>query len=205
MLYDSLKKTPFETIYDSFFGRITSSMYMEITEEETYSMLETLLMNGLCRFEFPRFNVFDYEQTEFNVDLGTYCGAESGNVEVPAIGTIGGKFNSWLTIEEINILAMCMVIEWLNQQLETTENTKMQYTGSDFKMTSQANHMAKLKVLINDKERDCLYLQRLYKRRKVAEDGSIRSTISDIVSKPSYGVEPADCNNLSFLSFVNQR
>ena len=102
-------------------------------------------------------------------------------------------------------LAMCMVIEWLNQQLETTENTKMQYTGSDFKMTSQANHMAKLKVLINDKERDCLYLQRLYKRRKVAEDGSIRSTISDIVSKPSYGVEPADCNNLSFLSFVNQR
>ena len=29
------------------------------------------------------------------------------------------------------------------QQLASVENTRMKYSGSDFKFTSQANHMAK--------------------------------------------------------------
>lgn len=81
-----------------------------------------------------------------------------------------------------------MVIEWLGQQLDTTENSKMKYSGSDFKFTSQANHMAKLKVLIDAQIKDSVHLQRIYKRRKMTEDGA-QSTMGDIVSIPGYGVD----------------
>jgi hypothetical protein len=43
-----------------------------------------------------------------------------------------------------------MVVEWFNQQLASVEVTRMKYSGSDFKFTSQANHMSKLKVLKTD-------------------------------------------------------
>ena len=105
---------------------------------------------------------------------------------MPATLWVGGSFNNELTQEEINILSLCMVVEWLGQQLTTTENTKMKYSGTDFKITSQANHMAKLKVMIDTYKTDCFKLQRLYKRRKVV-DGKVQSTMSQIVEVPSYG------------------
>ena len=54
-----------------------------------------------------------------------------------------------------------MIVEWMGQQLATVELIRMKYSGSDFKFTSQANHMHKLK----DYERKGFHLQRLYKRK----------------------------------------
>ena len=87
-----------------------------------------------------------------------------------------------------------MVIEWLGQQLETTENTRMKYSGSDFKFTSQANHMAKIKVLVDAKQKDCLHLQRLYKRRKVV-GSMIQSTMGQIISTADYGADERTLNS----------
>ena len=157
-------------------------------------MLQGLLLNAIPRFEFPRFDIFDYEEGAFD-NLGTYCGVESDNKEVPATGWVGGTFNCKLTQEEINILSLNMVIEWLGQQLDTTENTRMKYSGSDFKFSSQANHMAKLKIMIDAKKQDSLHLQRLYKRRRFTKDGS-QSTMGDIVSTPDYGI-----NNINRIPF----
>lgn len=183
---DPNKPTSFYTIYDAFFSRITDDMYMELTEEDTYQVLQDLLITNLSRFEFPRFDLFDYEEGAWGY-LGEYQGVESNNKEVAAYGWIGGTFNVELTIEEINIIALNMVIGWLGQQLDTTENTRMKYSGSDFKFTSQANHMAKLKVLIDAHKTDCLHLQRIYKRRIRTADGQIQSTMGKIVSRPNYG------------------
>ena len=179
--------TSFVTVYDSFLARVTSDMYLELTEKDTYEMLQDLLINAIPRFEFPRVNLFEYEIGYWE-DLGTYQGIESDNKKVSATGWVGGAFWYLLTEEEINILALNMVIEWLGQQLDTTENTRMKYSGSDFKFTSQANHMAKLKVMIDAQKQDSIHLQRIYKRRKMADDGSVQSTLSQIVSIPSYGV-----------------
>ena len=183
----TLAPTSFVTIYDSFLARVTSDMYLEFTEKDTYEMLQDLLINAIPRFEFPRINLFDYEIGYWS-ELGTYKGIESDGKEVPATGWVGGAFPYLLTDEEINILALNMVIEWLGQQLDTTENTRMKYSGSDFKFTSQANHMAKLKVMIDAQKQDSVHLQRIYKRRKVADDGSVQSTMGQIVSVPGYGV-----------------
>jgi hypothetical protein len=184
--------TPFSTIYDSFFAHITDDMYMELTELDTYLILQELLLNAIPRFEFPRFNIFDYEEGILMEDV--YQGVESDDKEVPATYWEGGYFNHLLTREEINILSICMVIEWLGQQLESTENTRMKYSGSDFKFTSQANHMAKIKVLIDAKKTDCLHLQRLYKRRKVS-GSNIQSTLGQIISTPEYGSSDETLNS----------
>ena len=177
--------TSFMTIYDSFLARVTDNMYMELSEEDTIAMLQDLLINAIPRFEFPRVNLFDYELGHWE-DLGTYKGVDSDNKQVPAIGQVGGSFDYPLTDEEINILALNMVIEWLGQQLDTTENSRMKYSGSDFKFTSQANHMAKLKVLIDAQTKDSVHLQRIYSRRNVTDSG-VQSSLGQIVSKPNYG------------------
>lgn len=189
--------TSFITIYDSFWGRVTDDMYLELTELDTLEMLQDLLLNALPRFEFPRFDIFDYELGTWQ-GLGTYCGVESDDKEVPVAGWVGGAFNSALTDEEINIIALNMVIEWLAQQLDTTENTREKFSGSDFKFTSQANHMAKLKVLIDAQKQDSVHLQRIYKRRRFTKDGA-QSTMGDIVSKPSYGVNSSTINRAGFM------
>jgi hypothetical protein len=77
-----------------------------------------------------------------------------------------------------------MIVGWLSQQLASVENTRMKYSGSDFKFTSQANHMAKLQAMKRDYERRGFHLQRLYKRRKVDENGIMRSTFGSIMDPP---------------------
>ena len=174
------KCTSFSTIYDVFTTRVTSDMYMELSELDTLRQLQDLLIAAIPRFKFPKFNSFDYEEGYYD-SLGTHCGVESGYMEVPAAGWVGGIFNAELTKEEINIFAICMVVEWLGQQLTTTDNTAMKYSGSDFKFTSQANHMAKIKVLIDKYEEESKHLQNLYSRRRV-KDNRLMTTIPTLMS-----------------------
>ena len=189
--------TSFFKIYDSFFSRITDDMYLELTEMDTFKMLQGLLINAIPRFEFPRFNVFDYVEGE--LVESTYQGVESDDVEVPAYLWVGGEFNHVLTTEEINILGLCMTVEWLIQQLETADNTRMKYAGSDYKVSSQANHMSKIKIVLEATKVDCKHMQRLYRRRIVSEDGStIQSTLGQIIATPVYGITNANIDRINW-------
>lgn len=151
-----MSNTKFAVVYDAFLSKITDDMYMELTIDDTRAMLEELLMSALHWFEFPRVNIFDYDKEirEFNVSLSA---------------------------EETNIIATYMIVEWIGQQLASVENTRMKYSGSDFKFTSQANHLAKLQSLKEKYIAEGFHLQRLYKRRKADKNGIMRSTISSIM------------------------
>ena len=154
--------TPFEDIYDRFFGKITDDMYMEWTKEDTEKDLKNILIDAIPGFEFPRFPLYDYDLT-----------AES--------------FNCHLTSEEINIFALLMYNTWLQRQVASVEQTRMKYSGSDFKMTSQANHLAKLVELKKEAERQSHHMQRLYKRRKITdENGSIKSNWSTLCETSTF-------------------
>lgn len=145
--------TSFETIIDRFLGKITDDMYLELTPEDTIRDAKQFLVDAIPYFEFPRFALYDYnaELEEYNVDL---------------------------TDEEINILALLMKTAWLERQINSVEVTRMKYSGSDFKMTSQANHLSKLLQLKSENVRESTHAQRLYKRRKFNEDGTISSNWS---------------------------
>mgnify|MGYP003413961148 CR=1 FL=1 len=75
-----------------------------------------------------------------------------------------------------------MKTAWVQRQVASIENTRMKYSGSDFKFTSQANHMAKILTVKQDYEREGFHLQRLYKRRRKSDNGSIESTFDTIMS-----------------------
>lgn len=181
-----MNKTPFSKVYDSFLSKVTDDMYMELTELETFRMLQELLISSIHWFEFPRVNINDYDENEI-VDEETYSGVESENKPVKAIIYSGGYFNVPLTTEEINVLSTYMIVEWMGQQLASVENTRMKYSGSDFKFTSQANHMAKILTVQKDYERKGFHLQRLYKRRIVNDNGETKSTIETIMESYPQG------------------
>ena len=138
--------TPFSIIYDSFLSKITDDMYMELTELDTFSMLQELLLSAIPKFEFPRVDLNNYELLDIE-DQITYKGIESENQLVSGVIYSSGYFNCRLNIEEINILSTYMIVEWLGQQLASIENVRLKYSGSDFKFTSQANHLQKVLVL----------------------------------------------------------
>lgn len=183
---DNLNTTPFSYVYDSFLSKITDDMYMELDESDTYKLLENLLISAIPQFEFPRQDLSQYETSCYTDEI-TYCGVESDNKLVTGWLLGGACFNCVLTPEEINILATYMIVEWLGQQLASVENVRMKYSGSDFKFTSQANHMQKLLALKKDYEREGFHLQRLYKRRAVSSrNGRVISTM-DIIMTPLDG------------------
>lgn len=70
--------TPFSIIYDSFLSKVTDDMYMELTEVETFELLQELLLSAIPHFEFPRVDLTKLE-TEYVEDETTYCGVESDN------------------------------------------------------------------------------------------------------------------------------
>ena len=176
-----MNTTSFSLVYDSFFSKITDDMYLQLTQVDTFRMLEQLLLSAIEKFEFPRIDLCDYQLYKIE-DQTIYNGVESNNQNVVAIIYSDGHFNNKLTHEEINILAVYMIVEWLSQQLASVENTRMKYSGSDFKFTSQANHMQKLLQLKKDYEREGFHLQRLYKRRMPDTQGIMRSTFGTIMN-----------------------
>ena len=193
-------KTDFSTIYDRFLGKITDDMYMEISQEETLRDLQFLLLDALPGFEFPRFPIYDYvvkkdpviidytywadikpvmqwndiKKVEVKNSLDDINSDSFENTDVYLVDE--SYFNTELTNEEINILAVLMLRGWLTRQINSCEIVRMKYTGTDFKMTSQANHLSKLISLKEEIEQESLHMQRLYKRRRFKEDGGIRSS-----------------------------
>jgi hypothetical protein len=81
-----------------------------------------------------------------------------------------------------------MIVEWLSQQLASVENTRMKYSGSDYKFTSQASHMQKILQMKKDYEREGFHLQRLYKRRARDKNGILRSTFGMLSTSNYKGV-----------------
>ena len=180
--------TYFARVYNRFLGKITDDMYMELTPEDTIRDLQRLLINAIPGFEFPRKNLNDFVIKTEIIDepdakpedfiIGVIW-AELPDEPEPAPRAIVEKsyFEADLTDEEINILAILMMRDWLQRQVTSIENIRMKYSGTDFKMTSQANHLQKLISLQNECRRQSHHMQRLYKRREInQENGTYRST-----------------------------
>ena len=163
--------TPFSDVYNNFLSKITDDMYMELTLQDTEKILYELLVAAVPKFQFPRQDL-SYQQIQVE-----------GQYEEQTIWAFVNK----LTQQEINIISTYMIVEWIGQQLASVENTRMKYSGSDFKFTSQANHMQKLLQMKKDYEREGFHLQRLYKRRKKDDAGVYKSTFGAIMQNHPEG------------------
>lgn len=160
-------------------------MYIELTPEDTLRDLQMLLLNSLSGFEFPRFQLNNYsinlitknrsELTDNDFIIGPVWAEpnEDGvidNQEDEEVYVDESVFNCELTPEEVNIIAILMMCSWVQRQVTSIENTRMKYSGSDFKMTSQANHLQKLMGLLSECQHQSVHMQRLYKRRRLIQN-----------------------------------
>lgn len=156
---DETSNTSFQEVYDFFLAGITDDMFMELTPEDTKELLREILLAALPHFEFPRKDIFD-------VDLQN------------------DMFNVKLTLEEFNILRQYMIVEWIGYQLASIDNIRQKYSGSDFKFTSQAQHIDKLIAMRDHYVDEGFRLQRLYCRRlKSAEKPGYESSFMRIMEK----------------------
>ena len=190
--------TQFTDIYNRFLGKITDDMYMELTPEDTIRDLRSLLIDAIPGFEFPRKRLDDYsietlviredlvQEGDFVIGVVWNTPDEEEDEGIPDVYVERSHFDADLTSEEINILALLMMCAWLQRQVTSIENTRMKYSGSDFKMTSQANHLAKLLNLLTECQRQSFHMQRLYKRRRTNDEGYIESNW-DVFRNGIYG------------------
>lgn len=192
---DGYHGTQFAAIYNRFLEKITDDMYMELTPEDTIRDLQNLLTDAIPGFEFPRVCLTDYKVktaiiNEADAKPGDFILAvlwqelpEDGEQLIPDVLVERSCFKAELTSEEINILALLMKQGWVQRQVSSIEVTRMKYTGSDFKMTSQANHLSKLLSLLTEAQRESFHMQRLYKRRKTDSNGIYRSEWGTLMQK----------------------
>ena len=161
--------TAFVEVYNRFLNQITDDLYVELTLQDTLRDLQTMLIDALPLFEFPRKNLFDYtidiaaipiEETTENdfVIEEIYSEGEENSVQLVKVER--SSFNIDLTSEEIFIISKIMLNTWLQRQITSIENTRMKYSGPDFKMTSQANHLSKLISLQDKVKQDIHHFQR---------------------------------------------
>ena len=180
------KGTLFSAVYNRFLGKITDDMYIELTPEDTIKDLQNLLIDAIPGFEFPRQDISNYttqvvqikedEVLDGDFIIGVvWDDLEENIVETPDVLVDRSCFAAKLTSEEINILALLMKQSWVQRQVNSIENTRIKYYGSDFKMTSQANHLSKLMNLLETAKTESFHMQRLYKRRRLDDKGYYHS------------------------------
>lgn len=190
--------TPFVDVYNRFLGKITDDMYVELTPQDTIRDLRNMLIDAIPGFEFPRHNLYDYViqaeikdedkvlTTDFILGMLWDEMPEDSLNATPRVVVEKSEFAAELTSEEINILAILMMTTWVQRQVTSIENTRMKYSGTDFKLTSQANHLSKLQSLLNECHRQSHHMQRLYKRRKIIDNGEYRSNWSVLRERSTF-------------------
>lgn len=132
--------TPFVDVYNRFLGKITDDMYVELTPQDTIRDLRNLLIDAIPRFEFPRKNLYDYSlETEVKGEnetlttdfiIGMLWNEMEEDEKSPKVVIEHSCFAVDLTSEEIEILAILMLIGWVQRQVSSIENTRMKYSGS---------------------------------------------------------------------------
>lgn len=125
--------TSYEVIYGRFLNSITDFNLAELDDHTLGEMLKDWLYTALVK-------------TRTSSDLS----ARDDENEC---------FYSDLSNLDIELLAMGMKLAWVDQTLNSTDNTLMFIGGKEEKFFSQANHIAELRALRSDTLRE---MQQLY-------------------------------------------
>ncbi len=133
--------TFYETIYKRFANKITDYKLLELSDEDVEELLFGFLISSISKFKkcASDLSLRDEDAKSFTIDL--------------------------LDIE-IEILAIMMVSEWLEPQLNSVLYTSQFFGGKDEKFFAQANQLDKLMEL---KERNEI------KARKLIRDYTYRN------------------------------
>lgn len=127
--------TPYTKVYEAFLARILEDEWENWLIDEAMADWEQILHMAIPHFKFPRVSL---EQVD-------------------------GGFSGDLGVEEIQILANFMKVEWLNRCIMTWENVKPLYVERDF---SQANLLDKLGAMLKNEQANAEKMESIYYRSR---------------------------------------
>ena len=131
--------TSFLDIYKVFLEKISDFAILKLEDDEIQNFCRSLLLAAL-----PKINPLENDLT-YNFEDDT--------------------FNASLLPVEIEIIAIQMVAEWIEPQLNSTLLTKQFIGTKDESFFAQANHIDKLKVMLEYQEARSRKLRRDYMYR----------------------------------------
>lgn len=131
--------TPFVQIYNTFLNKITDFYVYDLSDCEVESFCYKLLMAAL-----PKINIIENDLS-YNIDEN--C------------------FNAELLPIEIEIIAIQMVAEWIEPQLNNMLLLKQFVGTKDEKFFAQSNHIKQLEDLLQLQEQKARRLRRDYRYR----------------------------------------
>lgn len=137
--------TSYESIYSRFLPKITDYSFLNLSDEEIKSNLETYLKSSIIKFR--------------------YCDKLSDRDEVLK------QFNKELTEEEQEIISVLMCVEYLTPKLLTDELLKQSLNSKDYSLYSQANHVKEIRALRDEYQQEANSLMILYTFTKDKMDG----------------------------------
>lgn len=129
--------TPYSDIYERALAKITDYDLAFMPDDELQLMLRGWLHSSISKFRKCASDLSnrDDELATFNVDL---------------------------VDEEIEILALLMVCEWLEPQINSVLLTHQMFSGKEEKYYAQANQLAELKALRDGTRTEARKLMRDY-------------------------------------------
>ena len=127
--------TPYTKVYEAFLARILEDEWENWLIEEAMADWEQILHMAIPHFKFPRVSLEE----------------------------VDGGFSGDLGVEEIQILANFMKVEWLNRCIMTWENVKPLYVERDF---SQANLLDKLNAMLASERANAEKMESIYYRSR---------------------------------------
>lgn len=129
--------TSFTNVYAIFLGKVRDYSFLKLTQEEAEEDFQQWLISSTTRFKRCKSDLKNHDK------------------EVK-------QFNNTLSDDEIEILAVLMVTEYLSSILVTSELLKPVMTDADFKIYSQANHIKEISNLRKDLRREASQLMTDY-------------------------------------------
>lgn len=129
--------TPYSKIYDRALAKITDYDLAFLPDDDFRFMLRGWLNSSISKFRKCASDLSDRddELEIFNIDL---------------------------VDEEIEILALLIVCEWLEPQVNSVALTHQMFGGKEEKYYSQASHLAELKALRDETRTEARKLMRDY-------------------------------------------
>lgn len=129
--------TSFDTIYKRFLNKISDVKLLELSDDDIQEMLFEWLTSSIAKFKKCKTDLSDRDDELM-------------------------MFNNNLLDIEVEILAIMMVHEWLEPQLESTLLTSQFFGTSEERFFAQANQIDKLMALSNKSKLEARKLMRDY-------------------------------------------
>lgn len=129
--------TSYETIFQRFSQKITDFKLLELSDSDVHLMMKGWLSSAISKF---RRCEHDLSKRDNEIE----------------------QFSATLNDTEVEILALLMVGEWLEPQLNSELYTSQFFGGKEEKFYAQANQLDKLMTLSKSNKTTCQKLMRDY-------------------------------------------